>query len=78
MARGISGGIAKKKVKRITPKQKAARRRNIAIARKYRKKDGRSSEARFKKDYARNKKLNEKLRRKRMGKSEPSIWKAWP
>ena len=38
-------GVAKVRAKRITPKQKVARRRNIAIARMHKKKSLRSTEA---------------------------------
>lgn len=48
MAKGISTGTAKKKAKRITAKQKVARKKNIAIARKYRETHGRKKGLRLK------------------------------
>jgi len=44
-------GRSKPRAKRITPKQKAARRKNIAIARSYRKKARKKSGSAFKKAY---------------------------
>ena len=60
--RGISGGIAKRKAKRITVRQRAARRINIRKAREYKKKSAPKAA------YALYKGIYRSLKRKGMGK----------